>query len=59
MGLSLGQSLIALTLVIMGVTCYYVAPMAFLYANIQLFLAILNIVLIFMILGFTLLLNLF
>ena len=42
----------------MGVVCYYVAPAAFVFRRLDLFLAIINVVLILMILGFTLLLNL-
>lgn len=59
MGLSLGQSLISITLIVIGIITYYVAPMAFLNNDIQLFLIILNTILILMILGFTLLINLF
>ena len=42
----------------MGIVCYYFAPAAFIFQNISLFLAILNIVLIMMILGITMLANL-
>ena len=42
----------------MGLVCYYVAPSAFIYENISLFLMILNMVLIMMLLGITMLTNL-
>lgn len=59
MGISPGQTLSAVTLILMGIICYYFAPRAFVYQDIALFLAIINMVLILMILGFTLLLNMF
>jgi hypothetical protein len=58
MGISIEQTMTALLLVIMGFVSYYLAPLAFVFQNIQLFLAIINIILIIMILGFTLLVNL-
>lgn len=51
MGLSSAQIVIGVTLVVMGVLTYYIAPMSFLLKNYQLFFFILNLVLIFMILG--------
>lgn len=42
----------------MGIICYYLAPAAFVFEDIALFLAIINCVLILMIFGLTLLINL-
>lgn len=42
----------------MGFTSYYLIPMAFIFSNIQLALAVINIILIIMIIGFTLIVNL-
>ncbi len=54
-GLSPYMFLIAVELIFIGVLCYYMVPQAFLSSNIGLFLAILNIILMLMILGLTLL----
>jgi hypothetical protein len=51
MGLSVNQLVVGITLVVMGVLTYYVAPMSFIFKNYTLFFFILNVVLIFMILG--------
>mmetsp|Transcript_1248 Transcript_1248/g.778 ORF Transcript_1248/g.778 Transcript_1248/m.778 type:complete len:141 (+) Transcript_1248:1072-1494(+) len=51
MGLSSKQLIVGITLVVMGILTYYVAPMSFLMENYTLFFFILNMVLIFMILG--------
>lgn len=51
LGLSPSQLIASLTLIVIGILTYYVAPMAFLNNNIPLFLFILNIILISMILG--------
>lgn len=45
-------------LILMGVVCYYFAPQAFLNKDPKLFLAIINIVLMLLILGLTLILSL-
>ena len=50
--------LLAVTLVFMGVVCYYFAPAAFINGDPKLFLAIINIILMLMILGLTLIINL-
>lgn len=42
----------------MGFVSYYLIPMAFIFSNIKLALAVINIILIVMIIGFTLLANL-
>ena len=57
MGMSAVGSLIGFMMVAMGLMAYYFAPMAFIFQNTALFLAILNIILIIMIIGFTLFLN--
>ncbi|CAD8134904.1 unnamed protein product [Paramecium octaurelia] len=59
MGISIDQFFSAALLVIMGFVSYYLIPMAFIFSNIQLALAVINIILIVMIIGFTLLANLF
>ncbi|KAL4502254.1 hypothetical protein ABPG72_000489 [Tetrahymena utriculariae] len=58
LGISFSQFVNSITLIVTGVVCYYFAPAAFVYQDLALFLAIINIVLILMIIGFTLLLNL-
>jgi ABC-type antimicrobial peptide transport system permease subunit len=50
-GLSPNQLCLATALIVMGVLTYYVAPIAFLNENLYLFTLILNLVIIFMILG--------
>lgn len=45
-------------LILIGLISYYMAPYAFIYNNFKMFLAIINMILIIMILGFVLLLNL-
>ncbi|CAD8045647.1 unnamed protein product [Paramecium sonneborni] len=57
MGISIDQFFTAALLVIMGFVSYYLIPMAFIFSNIQLALAVINIILIVMIIGFTLLAN--
>jgi hypothetical protein len=52
-GLSVPQFVMAVMLVVLGVLTYYVAPMAFIYQNFELFFVILNGVLILMIMGLT------
>lgn len=42
----------------MGFVSYYLVPMTFIFSNIKLALAVINIILIVMIIGFTLLANL-
>ena len=59
LGISVSQFINSLTLIIIGITTYYFAPMAFVRQDVALFLAIMNIVLIFLILGFTIFINLF
>ena len=59
LGISFSQFINSLTLIIIGITTYYFAPLAFVQQNVALFLAIMNIVLIFLILGFTIFVNLF
>ncbi|KRX08929.1 hypothetical protein PPERSA_09033 [Pseudocohnilembus persalinus] len=59
MGISLPQTIIALTLIFVGLVSYYLAPQAFLNEDFGLFLLIINLIMILMILGFTLLANLF
>lgn len=58
LGISFSQFINAISLIIIGITTYYFAPLAFVKQNIALFLAIMNIVLIFLIIGFTLFINL-
>jgi len=58
MGVSIDQTFSAILLILMGFVSYYLIPMAFIFNNIQLALAIINIILIIMIVGFTLLINL-
>lgn len=58
LGISFSQFITAVTLIVTGMIAYYLAPYAFVYNNMQMFLAIINMVLILMILGFVLLLNL-
>jgi hypothetical protein len=43
--------MLGLALLILGILCYYVAPVSFLYKNNELFFGILNSLLLFMILG--------
>jgi len=57
-GISPAQTIGALTLIVMGFLTYYVAPYSFIFQNIPLFFIILNIVMMMMVIGFTLLLNL-
>lgn len=52
-GLSMPQLIMAVMLVSMGVMCYYFAPLAFLYGEVELFALITNVVLLAMILGLT------
>jgi len=59
LGISFSQFINSMTLIIIGITTYYFAPLAFVEENVALFLAIMNIVLIFLILGFTIFVNLF
>lgn len=59
LGISFSQFFNSVTLIVMGITTYYFAPMAFVKQDIKLFLAIMNIVLVFLILGFTIFVNLF
>ena len=58
LGISFSQFINSFTLIIIGITTYYFAPLAFVRQDITLFLAIMNIVLIFLILGFTIFINL-
>lgn len=50
-GISPNQLCLAVALITMGILTYYVAPIAFLNGNLSLFTLILNLVIIFMILG--------
>ena len=59
LGISLSQFVISITLIFIGILTYYLAPSAFIYQNIPLFLAVMNIILILMIIGFTLLASFF
>jgi hypothetical protein len=52
-GLSLGQLLMSILLVVLGVLTYYVAPSSFLYGKFEVFFGILNSLLLMMILGLT------
>ncbi len=52
-GISLTQILVAIMLISIGVLTYYVAPASFLYNRIDIFLFIMNLILICMILGLT------
>ena len=58
LGISLSQTIIALMLIVMGLICYYFAPQAFLNEDPKLFLAIINMTLMLLILGLTLILSL-
>lgn len=58
LGVAIDQTFSAILLILMGFVSYYLIPMAFIFNNIQLALAIINIILIIMIVGFTLLINL-
>jgi len=53
LGISITMTISALTLILIGITTYYFAPLAFIYENIQLFLTILNILLFLLIIGLT------
>ena len=57
-GISPAKFVAALILIVFGFFTYYLAPYAFVYSNYSLFYIILNIVLVFMIIGLTLLSNL-
>lgn len=59
LGISFSQLINSLSLIIIGITTYYFAPLAFVRSDVALFLAIMNIVLIFLILGFTIFISLF
>ena len=59
LGISLYQSLNACILIVMGFSAYYLAPRAFIMRDIQLFLAIMNMILIIFLVGLTVFLNLF
>lgn len=50
-GISLFSTSLGLILVVMGVMTYYMAPAAFLFDKMELFFVILNLILIFMIIG--------
>lgn len=56
-GISAYSALTALFLILIGVTCYYLAPYAFLFLNFSLLLFIFNCLLIVMMLGMILLVN--
>jgi predicted cation transporter len=58
LGISPSQTIIAIMLIVMGLICYYFAPQAFLNDDPQLFLAIINMTLMLLILGLTLILSL-
>lgn len=47
--------MLGITLVVLGILTYYVAPMSFIFDNLQLFFFILNVILVLMILGLSLL----
>jgi len=59
LGVSLYQTLNACIMIIMGFSSYYLAPKAFIMQDLPLFLAIMNMILIIFLLGFTVFLNLF
>ena len=59
LGVSLSQSLNASIMIIMGFSSYYLAPKSFIMQDLPLFLAIMNMILIFFLLGLTVFLNLF
>lgn len=58
MGLSPTQFLVASMLVILGIITYYFAPYAIIFQNFEMFLYIMNIILILLILGYTFFINL-
>lgn len=58
LGISPAQTIGALTLVVMGFLTYYLAPYSFIFQNIPLFFIILNIVMMMMVIGCTLVMNL-
>lgn len=53
LGLSPSQFIFAIMLIVAGIATYYVAPVAFLFGNFELFFMILNGILLMMILGLT------
>ena len=57
-GMSLPQFVVAVFLVVAGFMTYYLAPYAFIFQKLSIFLYIMNIILILMILGLTFLINL-
>lgn len=57
LGLSFSQTMNGLILVFLSILSYYFAPHAYVYEELGLFLTIINVVLIFMMLGLTVLLN--
>lgn len=58
MGISFSQFICALTLITAGLVSYYFAPLSFINQDIALFLFIINLIMILMIFGITLLANL-
>jgi len=52
-GLSPAQLVFSITLIVSGIATYYVAPVAFLFRNFELFFLILNAILLMMVLGLT------
>jgi len=59
LGISLYQTLNGIIMVFMGLASYYLAPKAFIMRDIQLFLGIMNVILIIFLLGLTVFFNLF
>jgi len=59
LGISIYQTLNGIIMVFMGVASYYLAPKAFIMRDIQLFLGIMNTILIIFLLGLTVFFNLF
>lgn len=59
LGISMSQMVFSIILIVMGIITYYLAPSAFMYKDIGLFLVIMNSVLFLLIIGITTLVNVF
>ena len=59
LGFSIGQTVIAILLVVIGFVSYYVTPMALMNSNFQIFFGIMCSILLLMLLSFTMLANFF
>lgn len=53
MGMSLSQLIIAILLIFLGIICYYIAPVSFLFGDLAMFFHVMNLLLIMMIMGMT------